>query len=63
MNIEKPYICESEQHGRYATVEEAISAACEMKLAPFVIYQMIAQPIAQRLTNMDMPQKRNGEHL
>jgi hypothetical protein len=65
MDIERPYFCDSELKGRtdnFPTMEEAVRAACEQHLAPFVIYKIMAQPIGQRLSNMDMPQVTNGVH-
>lgn len=66
MNIEKPYFSTNSDNSArteaFATLDEAIKAACLMELAPFVVYQLLAQPVAQRLTNMALPQAANGKH-
>lgn len=65
MNIERPYFCDSELNGRtenFETMDEAVKAACEQKLAPFIIYKILAQPVGMRLSNMDMRQVENGVH-
>lgn len=37
----------------FASAAEAISAACAMKLAPFVVYQLIPHAVTQRLSNVE----------
>lgn len=53
--IDKPYFCVSSAGARTAnhpSMEDAIAEACALKLAPFTIWQLTAQPIGVRQTNM-----------
>ena len=55
MNPEKPYFCRSSNGDKetecFVTADEAITTAESLKLAPFIVMQLIAQPIGHRLTN------------
>lgn len=54
MTPDKPYFCRSqsgEETDLFELQEEAVKSAESMKLAPFTVFVLQAQPIAQRLTN------------
>ena len=52
----KPYYAESQSGVRteqFETMAEAIAAGQEAMLAPFTVYQLMPQPVGQRLANTD----------
>lgn len=55
MTPREPYFCRSSQDDRetpcFANVDDAVKEAEKMNLAPFVILQLVPQPIGHRVTN------------
>lgn len=55
MNPTHPYFCRSTATDRetecFASIDDAVRAAEDLRLAPFIVMQLIPMPIQSRITN------------